>query len=718
MAVTQSPSVQLDSDRPANRAGRPHRWAAIVLLLPELIALAVAGFSVPSMVLLLANQFRPAIAIPLGVLGAIGAVVASGLTNRGVESDVALNPKLPGQSPRAAVLFTIIAIAFALAWMLVSLRYYAEDVFAQRDPATYSLAARWLVSHHSLAISTDPQLFGRPPGFDDTSAGFAHMHSGTVYAQGNHLLPVLLACIGWAFGSTALLQGNIVIGALALVAFFGVARQIAGHAFALVAVIALSVSMPYLYVTRDTYSESLALLLTMGGLALLYRALRSGRVRDYGTAGFVTGATALVRIDGYVTLLCLLIIGAVVIGLARGTDPGAGWRRGAALFVPALVMTLLGWLDVTRLSPSYYQTQQPQISQILKGAVLLTVLSIGLALLLMRPAVRRLLVRLSRTQLTSFGLGLAVVAAFVVLVTRPQWMQTHGIENTVVSTTQRLAGMTIDGTRTYNEQTVSWQAMYLGWPTVLLAVAGYVLLAVHVVRHRELALLGILTVGPSMTVLYLWSSKITPDQVWAMRRYVPVVMPVLLIAAVYVLAVLWAALAGRWNGRSLDYRAIWGGRTALVLIAALLVAIPLSVSHPVLGLREEVPQIRQVNAICRALPSDAALLIADDGLRWGYSETMRAYCDVPTIAVPTTDATTLAQVRSSVAAGGHTLYVMASRPSELPYAQAAPNQSFSTVKTTRWPSVIGTAPKGPAIQEVSVYLGTVGTDGLVSAVSR
>jgi hypothetical protein len=259
--------------------------------------------------------------------------------------------------------------------------------------------------------------------------------------------------------------------------------------------------------------------------------------------------------------------------------------------------------------------------------------------------------------------------------------------------------------------------MYLGWPAVYLAVGGYVLLVVRMIRRRELALLGLLAVGLSMSALYLWSSEITPDQVWAMRRYVPVVMPILLIAAAYLLAVVWAALAERWPGRTLARPAVWVSRGAVLAIAAALVWAPWTVSRPVFSLREEVPQLRQVDAICAALPSDAAVLIVDDGLRWGYSMTMRTYCNVPTLAVPTTDAQALATVRASVTAGGHTLYVMAAQAVQLPFAAAGPTRPFSTVTTTRWPSVIGTTPSGPAVQQVVVFLGTVRADGRVDEVA-
>jgi hypothetical protein len=112
------------------------------------------------------------------------------------------------------------------------------------------------------------------------------------------------------------------------------------------------------------------------------------------------------------------------------------------------------------------------------------------------------------------------------------------------------------------------------------------------------------------------------------------------------------------------------------------------------------------------------VLIVDDGLRWGYSQTIRTYCDVPVLALVDANTTALAGVRASVTASGRTLYVVAAKYEELTFAGPIPQQPFSSVETTRWPSVIGTVPKGPAVQTVGVYLGTVRADGQVDEVSR
>ncbi|MEP7020624.1 MAG: hypothetical protein ABI808_08235, partial [Pseudonocardiales bacterium] len=159
------------------------QWLSRVLVAsPELVAAGVAGFCVGPMVLLLAGAFHPQLVIPLGPIGAGVAMWVCGL------------PAEPAD--RRTTVITGAAALVALAWFLYNVRYFAEDVYATRDPATYGIAGRWLMDNHSLKIGVQPDVFGSPKAARIESSGFHAVGPGTVNAQGNHLLPVLLALAG------------------------------------------------------------------------------------------------------------------------------------------------------------------------------------------------------------------------------------------------------------------------------------------------------------------------------------------------------------------------------------------------------------------------------------------------------------------------------------------------------------------------------------------
>jgi MFS family permease len=669
---------------------RSRLLARVVCATPDLVPSAVAGFALPAIVLLLAGHFSPGWVLPIGTAGAALAMVVCGVDSEPVD--------------RRVVICTLAAIGIALAWLAVNSFFSAENVFAHRDPATYDLAGRWLMDHAQMPIPTHPEIFGPPDGYYEASAGFGQSEPGQVYAQGNHLLPAMLAAVGWLFGATALLKANIAFGAAALLVVFGLARRVVGPQLALVAMVTFAVSMPLVFVSRDTYSEPLALLFLMGGLALLQRAIESGRVRDFGLAGFVAALAAPVRIDSDVGLLAIPVAAAALLVFAAPERRRRVAAQCAALLGAMAVPILVGWLDVTLLSRGYYHDERHHIVPIFyAGFALLVILPVVVAVS-WRPAVRRLLAAPALPHRAIVAAGVLIAATFAFLVSRPLWLTARGQYLGGIMEVQRRAGEKLDGNRSYTENTVKWLAMYLGWPTVLLGVVGYFLLVRRSIRTRSLAMVGMLTAGLALTLLYLMSAQITPDQPWASRRYVPVVIPLLVIAAAYTVSVL------------LRRRALWL-RVAAVAGALAMIVLPALVTAPLAGLREEVPQLAQVKRICAQVAPHGALLTVDRTSLTSYAQTFRSYCDVPTIGLDAPSSAVLAEVRRAVASHGRTLYLLSTDPSKIHFvAGADPTAPFSEVHTTRWPSTLYNPPTHAAHETVVVYLATVRPDGLAEPV--
>jgi hypothetical protein len=669
----------------------PHarRWRVIAAA-PELVASAMAGLSLPLMIALVTGHLYWPVVGSIGLVAAIGAAIACRTSAEVID--------------RSTVRATVVAAAILTLWCIVNCFFSAEDLFAHRDPATYNIAGRWLMDHGRMPIPTHPEFFGSPSGYVDQSAGFRNSSLGYVYAQGNHLLPVLLAAGGKVFGTGAVLRGNVVLAALGLFVFFGLARRIVGPIWALVAMSALALSIPVIFVARDTYSEPLALLFLMGGLLLLHRATTFDRTRDYALAGFVAGCAALVRIDAYVALLAFIVVATVLLAKAQ---PGGRTRVGQQVVVmiaSAVVPAAVGWADVASLSSGYYHDERHRILLQIGAGGLFVVLGAATAILAWRPAVRRWLTD-GRVRAQAAAIASAViVATFVLLISRPWWYVGHAGAALFLISVQRAAGRPPDATRSYAEQSVNWQALYLGWPTVLLAVAGYVLLIRALLRRRDYALLGLLVMGLVMSALYLWNPQITPDQVYASRRFVPVIFPGLLIAATYALRRIYP-LFDRLG------RVIGIGGAVCVL------AIPLAATVPAFLIREEVPQLAQVEAICKQVGPDGALILINTDSAYSYQQTLRSYCEVPVIGLPGAKPAQLATVRATVLASGRTLYALSTSAEGVAFADGNAAR-FSSAKTQRWPSQLDRTPTKATIERVTVYLGPVQADGTVRALVR
>jgi hypothetical protein len=671
-------------------ATRSRLGVRIVYSAPDLVASALAGFALPAMVLLLAGRFSPGWVLPAGIAGAALAVAVCGAG--------------PEHVDRQALRYTLIAIGLAFGWCLINSFFSAENLFAHRDPATYNLTGRWLMDHSQLRIPSQAEIFGSPAGGTGESAGFGVNGPDHLYAQGNHLLPALLAVSGWLFGIAGLLKANVTFGALALLTFFGLARRVVDAPLALVAMVAFAVSMPLIFVSRDTYSEPLALLFLIGGLGLLHRAVTSGLLRDFALAGFVLGSSAMARIDSGVSMLAVLLTAAIFAILARRTARRRAVLSACALVGGTVVPILVGWLDVAHLSYGYYRDERHHILPIFYAGYALLVLLPLVVWASWHPAVRRMLRSPQLPRRATIAAAVLIGGGVAFLASRPLWMVAHGRNNAFVGELQRQAGDAVDGTRTYDEWTVHWLAQYLGWPLVILGVIGYILLVRQGIRTRSLATAGTIIVGLAMSLLYLRASTITPDQPWAMRRYVPVVLPILIIAAAYSICVLLRQSAALV-------------RAAAVLLAGAMIAIPAAVTAPMAGAREEVPQLAQVQRICAAVGTRGAVLAVDQSAQTSYSQTIRSYCSVPSYALVDAQPGQLGKVRAAVAAHQRVLYVLSTDPTKIHFAGSPPDAPFSEVTTTRWPSVLSGPPTAVDHERVAVYLATVRADGLAEAVT-
>ena len=144
--------------------------------------------------------------------------------------------------------------------------------------------------------------------------------------------------------------------------------------------------------------------------------------------------------------------------------------------------------------------------------------------------------------------GVIAVAALAAFAVRPYIQTVRGVPNLhvyhYIALLQRLQRLPVDPTRTYAEDSLYWVIWYIGLPTVLLGgvrpgpARAPVLSALltwedPVGAWRELG--GAARHLPAGSGAILWNPAIVPDQPWASRRLVVLVLPGLILCA------LWAA---------------------------------------------------------------------------------------------------------------------------------------------------------------------------------
>jgi hypothetical protein len=610
---------------------------------------------------------------------------------------------------RATVQGAGAALTLVLLWLLANVWFAAEVLLVQRDPGFLTLEGLWLAEHADpdIPLRSAAAVADAVPGASAVSDAFWRS-GGQMYAQGAKTFPGLLAIPGWLAGQSGVLAANLLIGAVALLAVYDLGRRLIDPRWALLPTAALALSTPFLHFTRAPFTEPTNVALTCGGLAVLWGAFGRPRLWPFALGGAMVGANALSRIDGAAVAAGLVLgVGAVAAGTVDPARRRHLLRGFLAATGAACAMVLLGYLDVQVHSAGYLADHAwlyvPLVG-LLVAAVLGALVAIGLGRWTRLPAWLA-----ARGALLGQVAAWTTVLGFLVLASRPLWMARRGIEPGsnqawFIAAAQEVAGLPVDGTRSYDEMTLVWLAWYLGPLAVVLGAVGAAMLARRAVAQRRPELVVLLVTLGVPSLLYLLRPSITPDVVWAMRRFLPAVIPAVLLGAGWFLH--WAAGAVRTragSGTGWLRAAVWLG------VAGVLLA-PLATWGPITTTAEYGGRAGEVAALCREVRGGRVVVVrsAEPPLL----PTVRIVCDADVIELPgPADAATLAEARA--AWGGGEVFVLTSSVRSV----AWPAGRLPTLVTpmARWPHAIRPS-NDPIRFTSSLYLGRIGEDGTVEPV--
>ncbi len=635
------------------------RAAAILLRGGVLAAGVVLAVVLAAAALLPVGLWRPVVALPLVLVGSAVAVRVAGAV------------PLTGVSGRDVPAWTAWASALvAVGHGVWAATTHAEHVVLRRDAGSYALYAHWISTHHGLPVDARLDAFGgaaalADPSFTLASPAFYEVVHGTGAAASAVVVPQFLPggpalwSLGyWAAGWTGLLVVPAIVSAAGVLAVAGLTARLAGARAAPLAALATALCAPVLHAARSPYSEPVALLLVAASASLLVDATRAGDddrrlARRLGlAAGLGFGLAGFVRVDAVREVVLLLPVAAIlavrghvaarplVVGALTGVGAAAAW---GVLFARPYLASVAGSL----------------LPLAVGGAVL------GAACIAV--------VRAARHGWSPRVPGWAPRATAVLVVTvglllaaRPVWLVVRQSPNDpgarVVAGLQRGQGLTVDGGRTYAENTVTWVAWWTGPVVLVLALATMAVLAERAMRsltpgsaeQRQCpgpgvpAWLGPAFVGLASTFLTLYRPGITPDHPWADRRLVPVVLPTVVIAAVA--AVAWAVGLARRRLPATLLVAVAAVGVAAVTVPALLATAPFA------GQRTERGEPAAVAALCRALgPKDVVLAVDARGAN-EWPQVVRGPCGRPSAVISTRTeplATSVPRIAARVVAAGY-----------------------------------------------------------------
>ncbi|HEX5798188.1 MAG TPA: hypothetical protein VFX79_02430 [Candidatus Saccharimonadales bacterium] len=537
-------------------------------------------------------------------------------------------------------LFNILVIIFALGWVIFNAQFVSQNVFIDRDPGFYNVAGKWLVDHDSTDVNVE-MVFGKNERLSAQEGGMwlkagqdLSGDSQIIQPQGMHLFSAILGVAGRIAGDQALLRANVVIGGMALLAFYGFARLVIRPRWAMLATAVLGFSMPMIYFSRDTYTEPLALLFASGGLALFltaYKKLPGVNKFLWIMSGLSAGATGLARADGFFVLIACVLFIVLALFLRRKIQKSL-IQSGALFMFGALISIVVAWLDITRLTTAYYNGHGSEVRyQLLLLGIIIIFGGLAYAL---RKYIYKLFASSTFKKINNpLLVSSALFAGFIAIVTRPFWMRevsflkpfTYGKYSTnhSVSVVQEKQGIPIEP-RNYSETTVDWIEWYIGGALLALAIVGLILMIYRVYNKKRFEYLPILILGIMTSTLFFIYPSITADHIWADRRFLPIIIPIFIIAGFFAVSEIFDFFMSKLSKL----------HTVLIFLAVglFLVIPPLKTSKPLLIRAERNQNYAAVDKFCSELPKDSAVLWLDRGtLGLAAVQTTRSYCEAEAI---------------------------------------------------------------------------------------
>lgn len=433
------------------------------------------------------------------------------------------------------------ALVLAALLLFPGFRYGAGD----KDPGIYVLHAQAIADSGELLIERSPLQMAGVFTQDDTDGtqwrGFEPAGDDTTITPSfYHLWPALLATSFDVVGFRTLMIAVPLLGLLAVLLMFSLARRLVPPWVAGVASLLLASNFMQVWQARYPTTEVLAQVLFLAALLGVVAAVQTRAVPLALLAGTLVSVGFLARGEGVLLVMAALLAAGVAVA-ADVQRRIAGWFGAGVLWLLPLAM-----YQAYVVAERYTRVNSVPGATTLLAAVLAAagIAAVGLRWGGVRTGWSRFVEFVGRDRVAfrvRVAASVVAVGLFVVGVIRPAFG-----EHMVL-----YLGTPI---RSYDEESLHRLALFFGWPALVLMVLGF-LWAVWARWSAVRTIVVSLSVG--FLVLFLYKARNSPQMMWWCRRFIPSAVPaIVLLAAMSLCAVV--VLKPQW-------RRIGLGAVALVL---------------------------------------------------------------------------------------------------------------------------------------------------------
>ena len=494
----------------------------------------------------------------------------------------------------------VLVVGFALtAWLYLG--FPTESIFLGRDEGLYANHAIYIAHHGRLDIpypwpeSLDTifsKVFREVPGFFPTKP--------TMMVQFAHLFPVWLAQAFATFGHHALFRFEAMVALLFLCIFYGLCRSVMPKPYAVIATLFLALNPSEIWLARRTLAEILTQLFIWSGLFVLLFAQKNNSKKLARWAGVLLGFSSFVRVDSFF-LVPLLFFSHLVQKMIEGPGEKKSSSIWSSFYQTALPVFALALGYYTFDSKIYLSIFSPLLKQI--GILTLAILFALLASTQVNLKSIRVLFT-GRTTLVLIGIALIALTIYA------YWLRPNIEPYSTINAPEHF----LHGTRDYRENSMVNLAKYLSPPVIFVAIWGWFVTLWAIIRRRkDLHLVVGIVCFAGFSASYLWRPSVAPDHFWAIRRFVPIVIPGF---------ILFSALGMKWILNRFPKGWFIAASTVVIIFLSI---FTISANKLIFAFAEEKGYFMQLQQLAEKLPSDSIILANDDHASVSYGWEMPLY---------------------------------------------------------------------------------------------
>lgn len=407
-----------------------------------------------------------------------------------------------------------------------------EYYFGGRDPGIYTSTAVQISRLGKLKVE-DPLIQGLieeyPGVFIDGSLKFmgvfTERQGDTYYTnpQFYHGYSAWLAAGHRFFGFDGFLYMTPILGLISMLVLYAAVSNLWDKRTGFLTVLLLGLNIAQIWYARGPYSEILSQLVIWFCILFTVQAWRTKSSLLAAVAGLAAGATLLVRLDNIFIAIPVGLSLIFILADNQGKLGRWGWSFVLSLGVFCGVFVSYALKFGREYTRDLLIEQSPVPDSFTLEMLFLTLGAMAaggflIAILLRRQWVKLLEWARSKREIITVILGIGTVLIF-------GWLY-------FIRPLNPTPDLLPEGTRTFREESLVRLGWYISPLGILLALGGFVEFIHNRFRKQHVfPILFILT----FCGLYLYDPRIYPDHFWAVRRYVPIIIPSFTVFMAYML---------------------------------------------------------------------------------------------------------------------------------------------------------------------------------------